>query len=135
MAKAVISYDKDLPEVEGRQAHLKPDAYLIKKTADEYQVIEGRRPSKMLLVNRLRDEVDQWRQGNLDAGIEPYQGASEVTKRLFQFWFEEDHLVNGEPFHYYFGQREAVETLVYLVRGEGHPGLEASHRHFRRGLP
>ena len=115
MAKAVISYDKDLPEIPDRLAHLKPDAYLIKKTAEEYEVVEGRRPSKMLLVNHLREEVDQWRQGNPDAGIESYQGASEVTKRLFQFWFEEDHLVNGEPFHYYFGQREAVETLVYLV--------------------
>lgn len=112
MAKAVISYDKELPEIPERLAHLKPDAYLIKKTADEYEIVEARRPSKMLLVNRLREEVDQWR----DDG---YPGASQVTQRLFQFWFEEDHLVNGESFHYYFGQREAVETLVYLAEVKG----------------
>src|SRR5207247_2446421 len=27
----------------------------------------------------------------------------------------EDHLLNGGAFHFYFGQREAMETLVYLV--------------------
>lgn len=107
MAKAVISYDKDLPEVPGRQAHLKPDCHLIKKTAEEYEIVEGRRPSKMLLVNRLREAVDNWRNGG-------YPGASPVTQRLFQFWFEEDHILNGSTFKYYFGQREAVETLVYL---------------------
>lgn len=108
MPRAVISYDKDLPEVPNRLAHLKPDSYLRKKTDQEYEVVEGRRPSKMLLVNGLRKEVDNWR----DTG---YPGASPVSRRLFQFWFEEDHLVNGEIFRYYFGQREAIETLVYLT--------------------
>ncbi len=111
MAKAVISYDKDLPEVPDRLAHLKPDCHLIKKTAEEYEIVEGRRPSKMLLVNRLREAVDRWR----DDG---YPGASSITQRLFQFWFEEDHLLNGSTFKYYFGQREAVETLIYLIEIE-----------------
>jgi hypothetical protein len=35
---------------------------------------------------------------------------------------EEDHLVNGGSFHYYFGQRGAIETFVYLVEVE--KGLE-----------
>jgi type III restriction enzyme len=111
MAKAVISYDKDLPEIPDRQAHLKPDCHLIKKTAEEFEIVDGRRPSKMLLVNRLREAVDRWR----DNG---YPGTSSVTQRLFQFWFEEDHLLNGSAFKYYFGQREAVETLVYLIEIE-----------------
>jgi type III restriction enzyme len=111
MAKAVISYDKDLPEVPDRLAHLKPNCHLIKKTAEEYEIVDGRRPSKMLLVNRLREAVDRWR----DDG---YPGASSVTQRLFQFWFEEDHILNGSTFKYYFGQREAVETLVYLFEIE-----------------
>jgi len=111
MAKAVISYDKDLPEVPDRQAHLKPDCHLIKKTAEAYEIVEGRRPSKMLLVNRLREAVDKWRNGG-------YPGASSVTQSLFQFWFEEDHILNGSTFKYYFGQREAVETLVYLFEIE-----------------
>ncbi len=111
MAKAVISYDKDLPEVPDRLAHLKPDCHLVKKTEQEYEIVPGRRPSKMLLVNRLRETVDKWRD-------EGYPGASFVTQRLFQFWFEEDHILNGSTFKYYFGQREAVETLVYLVEIE-----------------
>jgi type III restriction enzyme len=111
MAKAVIFYDKDLPEIPDRKAHLKPDAHLIKKTAEEYEIVDRRRPSKMLLVNRLRQAVDKCRE-------EGYPGASSVTQRLFQFWFEEDHLLNGNTFHYYFGQQEAMETLVYLMEIE-----------------
>lgn len=111
MAKAVISYDKDLPEIPERRAHEPPTSYLRKKsgTADEFEIVEGRRPSKLLLVNRLREAVGTWRA----AGYRP--GASPVTERLFTYWFEEDHLINGKPFRYYFGQREAVETLVYLT--------------------
>ena len=110
MSKAVITYDKDLPEIADRQPHLPPTAHLRKKldTADQYEIVEGRRPSQMLLVNRLRKAVDNWRSDS-------YPGASPVARRLFTFWFDEDHLVNGESFRFYFGQREAVETLVYLT--------------------
>ncbi len=110
MAKAVISYDKDLPEIPDRQAHLPPSSYLRKKegTRDEFEIAEGRRPSKLLLVNRLREAVGRWR-------ADGYPGASPVTERLFTYWFEEDHLVNGRTFRYYFGQREAGETLIYLL--------------------
>jgi type III restriction enzyme len=108
MPRSVVQYDKDLPEVPDRLPYLRPDAYLIKKSDDEFELVEGRRPSKMLLVNRLREAVDRWRD-------EAYPGASDVTSRLFQFWFEEEHLVGDEPFHFHFGQREAIETLAYLV--------------------
>src|SRR3989304_10433022 len=131
MAKAVISYDKDLPEVPERLAHVRPDCHLIKKTAEDFEIAEGRRPSKMLLVNRLRQAVDRWR----DDG---YPGASPVTQRLFQFWFEEDRLVNGSNFHYYFGQREAVETLVYLIEikknRDAKPLIDSFAEIFRRDL-
>ena len=107
-----VSYDKDLPEVPGRQgqAHLSPAAYLKKaEGGDGFEVVPGRRPSKLLLVNRLRGAVGRWRG-------EGYPGASEVTRRLFSYWFEDDHsLSGGKTFRYYFGQREAVETLAYLV--------------------
>jgi len=112
MAKAVVSYDKDLPEIPDRLAHEKPGSHLVKKTEEEFAEVEGRRPSKMLLVNNLRKAVDQWR----DDG---YPGASSVTQRLFQFWFEEDHLWNGQTLKYYFGQREAVETLAYIIEVTG----------------
>lgn len=109
----IISYDKELPEIPGRCAWTKPDCFLVKDgEADGGWRIDdsGRRPSKMLVVNKLRAAVDVWR----DNG---YQGASEVTQRLFAYWFDEDHNVPGFPipFRYYFGQREAIETLAYLV--------------------
>lgn len=113
MARPVITYDKDLPEIPDRDSYLPPEAYLRKKagTTNEYEIVEERRPSKMLLVNNLRSAVDKWR----DDG---YPGVSSVTRRLFQFWFDEDHIVNGETFRYYFGQREAIETIVYLIEVE-----------------
>lgn len=106
--ESIILYDKELPYIEGRDPGTKPDSYLQKKGQNEYEIIPGRRPSKMLLVNNLRDEVDKWRDSD-------YEGASDTTKTLFTYWFEQDHLVNGERFTYYFCQREAIETLVYLV--------------------
>jgi type III restriction enzyme len=62
------------------------------------------------LVPKIRAQVDAWR----SAG---YPGASEVTRRLFEYWFEEDHEVPGfpVPFRYWFCQREAIETLVWLI--------------------
>lgn len=111
MARPVISYDKDLPEIPDQVSHLAPESYLRKKkgTENDYEIVDGRRPSKLLLVSKLRDEVKQWREGG-------YPGCSPVIERLFTFWFEEDHLTrDGAVFRYYFAQREAVETLVYLV--------------------
>ncbi|MBN2034596.1 MAG: DEAD/DEAH box helicase family protein [Deltaproteobacteria bacterium] len=109
MTTAVITYDKDLPEIPDRQPHLSPTAYLRKKKdkKDEFEIVEGRRPSKLLLIMKLREAVEKWR-------TDGYPGASIVSQRLFTYWFEEDHLVGKKTFRYYFGQREAVETLVYL---------------------
>jgi type III restriction enzyme len=120
MPKAVITYDKDLPEISNRQPHLPPAAYLRKKpgTADDYEIVEGRRPSQMLLVNRLRKAVDKWRSDG-------YPGASPVAQRLFTYWFDEDHLLNRESFRFYFGQREAIETLVYLTEIRKERGSKA----------
>ena len=110
MVKSVMSYDKDLPEIPDRQPHLPPTSYLRRKrgSKDEWEVIEERRPSKLLLVNRLRQAVGEWRE-------QGYESASSVTQQLFTYWFEQDHLLDGRLFRYYFGQREAVETLVYLI--------------------
>ncbi len=110
MPKTVVSYDKDLPEIPDRQPDQPPTAYLRKKPGrgDEFEVVEGRRPSKLLLIGKLRGLVSAWREGG-------YPGASDVTKRLFAYWFDEEHLVDDAVFSYYFGQREAIETLAYLV--------------------
>ena len=84
MPCAVISYDKDLPEVPGRLSRLKPDAHLIK----DGKVESGWRDSRLLLVPKIRSTVDEWRAKN-------YSGASEVTQRLFEYWFEETPKPNG----------------------------------------
>jgi len=112
MPRSVIAYDKDLPEIPGRLPWLKPDAHLVKdeKALTGWRIANGRRKSRLLLVPKIREAVDKWRAKN-------YSGASEVTLRLFEYWFEEDHEVPGfgTPFRYYFCQREAMETLAWLV--------------------
>jgi len=111
MSEAIISYDKDLPEIPDREPHSPPTAYLRKKKRDEFEIVQERRPSKLLLIKKLRDAVEEWRNNG-------YPGASDISQRLFTLWFEEDHLVGDKPFRYYFGQREAIETLVYLYEIE-----------------
>ncbi|MCS6926740.1 MAG: hypothetical protein NZ578_12645, partial [Candidatus Binatia bacterium] len=112
MAKSVIAYDRDLPEIPGRCPWEKPAQHLVKDetTPTGWRVADGRRPSQLLLVPKIRAQVDAWRDGG-------YQGASNVTRRLFAYWFEEEHEVPGfsVPFRYHFCQREAIETLAWLV--------------------
>ncbi len=116
MAEAVVGYRRALPEVPGRMPWKRPDRHLV-RDADHpngWRPADGRRPSEQLLVPSLRREVDSWR----SAG---YPGASPVALRLFGYWFEEDHEAPGfdAPFRYHFGQREAIETLVWLVEVGG----------------
>jgi len=68
---------------------------------------EQRLPSKAYLVNELRKAVFTWRE-------EGYLSITDTTRRLLQFWFSEDHIVDGEPFEFWFCQREAIETLIYV---------------------
>jgi len=68
---------------------------------------EQRRPSKAYLANKLRKAVITWREGG-------YPNITDTTRRLLQFWFGEDHIVDDEPFEFWFCQREAIETLIYL---------------------
>ena len=76
-----------------------------------YAVPQERRPSRAALVPGIRPAVDQWR-------AQSYHGATDTTKRLLQYWFQQDHKVRRETrpqeFGYYFCQREAMETLIYL---------------------
>ena len=136
MARSVIAYKKDLPEVAGRLPWRPPTSHLVKDDDTPTGWREdktGRRPSKLLLVPKIRTAVDAWREGG-------YPGASEVTQRLFAYWFEEDHDVRGfpAPFRYYFCQREAIETLVWLIevarQGDAKPLVEAYGTLFRRDL-
>ena len=48
-----------------------------------------------------------------------YKGATETTKTLFNYWFGTDHRrPDGHSFQYYYAQREALETLVWLYEVE-----------------
>jgi len=67
---------------------------------------EKRLPS-IPLVTKLRHEVADWR-------ARDYDGISQTTRRLLEYWFFEDHLVDGQEFRYYFCQREAIETIIYV---------------------
>ena len=64
------------------------------------------------LVADLRKKVKEWRDKN-------YEGASETSQSLLNWWFKEDHVVYDQHgvssnFRYYFAQREALETVIWL---------------------
>ena len=64
------------------------------------------------LVPQLRKHVKQWR----DSG---YVGATDTSKSLLTWWFKTPHLLphadgTMAEFQYYFAQREALETIIYL---------------------
>ena len=60
------------------------------------------------LVNKIRREIKEWRNNQ-------YEGASSTSKALLNWWFNRQHVNdNLVEFQYYFAQREAVETVIYL---------------------
>lgn len=65
------------------------------------------------LVAQLRRKVKEFREGG-------YVGATDTSKSLLNWWFNTPHLLpqadgTMAEFQYYFAQREAVETIVYLI--------------------
>ncbi len=64
------------------------------------------------LVAKVREEVFAWRNKR-------YPGASATSVALLRHWFEKEHLIENadgslSTFRYYFAQREAVETVIWL---------------------
>ncbi len=60
------------------------------------------------LVYKIRLAVKEWRDSD-------YARASDTTKALLKFWFKPDgHKKNDQIFQYYFAQREAIESIIYL---------------------
>ena len=57
----------------------------------------------LTLVNLLRDDVKRWRESG-------YRGATPITRELLDWWF-----VRERERRFFFCQREAVETIIYLV--------------------
>lgn len=77
--------------------------------------LRERRMDQLLppLVPELRKRVQAWRNDG-------YRGATETSRNLLQWWFLESHLIpqyGGADleFRYYFAQREAIETIIYLT--------------------
>jgi type III restriction enzyme len=64
------------------------------------------------LVSQLRKKVKEFRDGG-------YVGAADTSKSLLNWWFKTPHMLEQtsgtmSQFQYYFAQREALETIVYL---------------------
>jgi len=68
---------------------------------------EKQEVSGLPLVQVLQESIIPWRRVD-------YEGVTEKTKRLLEFWFEEEHeLANGTPFEFWRAQRDAIEALIY----------------------
>jgi type III restriction enzyme len=91
-----------------------PNAHRVRaeKPGDPAVIVQGRRASPIDLVSNLRSAVRDWREAF-------YIGATDTTIQLLNHWFGRAHRqvnANGEDFEfrYFFCQREAIETLIYL---------------------
>lgn len=85
--------------------------------ADEALREEGYQKLLPPLVDKIRKEVKEWRESN-------YEGASETSKALLNWWFKTEHPIedsdgNISNFKYYFCQREAIESVIYLYEVVG----------------
>lgn len=107
--------------------HEEPNFHRVRAEApgQPAKVVKSRRPTSIAVANNLRSFVKDWRETD-------YAGASDTTRELLYHWFERDHILEnnaGEriPFKYYFCQREAIETFIYLYEVRG---LKACRRSF-----
>jgi type III restriction enzyme len=105
--------------------HEEPHLHRVRaeKAGEPAKVVKGRRPSPIAAANILRTFVKSWRESD-------YAGASDTTRELLYHWFERHHQIEmpaGEsvPFTYYYCQREAIETLIYLWEVRGIRSLSA----------
>jgi type III restriction enzyme len=108
-----MALHKDFPK--NKFAILKPDIRWF--PADE--VLREHGYGKLLppFVAKLRENIKKWRDKN-------YEGVSNTSKALLNWWFKQEHLLyevndNTSLFRYYFAQREAVETVIWLYEVAG----------------
>ncbi len=88
---------------------------------------EDLRP-KIELAEKIKSAVKEWREGG-------YKGTTETTKRLLEYWFLEDHFVDGKPFEFWNCQKEAMECLIYVYEVSKLCKLSDLKRSFRVSLP
>ena len=89
-----------------------PDKHRVRADSGQGAVErKGRRPTGIAIAQNLRAMVKEWRDNF-------YFGASDTSRHLLNHWFGRAHTIgtNGSSreFRYYFCQREAIESLIYL---------------------
>ena len=91
-----------------------PDTHRVRsdRPGQPAKTERGRRPSQIAIAQNLRGAVRDWREMF-------YAGASDTTRHLLDHWFNRSHQATtaageGFEFRYYFCQREAIETLIFL---------------------
>ena len=109
--RSIIDLEQKLPEVKNRTPYTKPAAYLKPDGKGDYIEVSERRPSKTLLVNQIRKDIDSWR----DRSYESTRELSQTSRRLMEWWFTESHFDKARSkFQFYFAQKEAIESIIYL---------------------
>jgi len=103
-----MALHKDFPK--DKFAILEPEIRWF--PADEALREQGYEKLLPPFVPELRKKVKEWR----DRG---YEGASQTSRALLNWWFKEEHIAYGADgnsfsFRYYYAQREAVETIIWL---------------------
>lgn len=82
------------------------------------------------LVHKVRQGVKAWR----EAG---YPDVSNTTRALLKHWFETEHVIatadGTKRFRWYFAQREAVESAIWLYEHEGAREAQALMRYDSNG--
>jgi type III restriction enzyme len=92
-----------------RAGRRRPASYWYKtqRTGSQQRMLPGMAEEErddLPLVNALREDIRRWRNTN-------YEGATPVTKQLLGQWSR----TTGAPRRLFFCQREAAETIIYLV--------------------
>jgi len=64
--------------------------------------------AQQILDQKIKQAVETWRDKD-------YEGVTPTTKRLLEFWFKEEHLLeDGSFLNFWRCQREAIESLIYV---------------------
>lgn len=63
------------------------------------------------LVDKIRRGVAEWRQNG-------YRGVSDTSRALMNYWFETEHPTETGEFRFFFSQREAIESIIWLYEVE-----------------
>ncbi len=73
--------------------------------ASLYEVNDFESAYRQELINLIRKEVKQWREGS-------YPNTTRITKELLTFWFADPERIVTQRL--FFAQREAIETAIWL---------------------